>query len=166
MAAPLTPTSKPGQGGGTKLRRSARLAALSPTQSAVDIWADLVVQVVRSHVDVPTLGAWAVLVGKSVGSLRLHCYAIHVSPRRTLLFARLLRAVTGAQGQRWDLGDWLHAADLRTLKRAAHLGGIPEADVHAPSVSDYLLSQQLLPGDSRALSAIHGTLDGHSAVPK
>lgn len=129
----------------------------------MDIWVDLVVRVVRADVDVPTLGAWATLVGKSVGSLRLHSYAIHVSPRRTLLFARLLRAVAHARGQRWDLGEWLHAADLRTLQRAARLGGIPETGVLAPSVSHFFLSQQLLPVESRALSAVRGAVDGHRA---
>lgn len=130
----------------------------------MDIWVDLVVRIVRADEDVPTLGAWAKLVGKSVGSLRLHCYAIHVSPRRTLLFARLLRAVARARSQRWDLGEWLHAADLRTLERAARLGGIPEASVVAPPVSHFLLSQRLLPADSRALSAVRAALDGHWAV--
>jgi hypothetical protein len=122
--------------------------------SALDTLVGLVLVVVRSAIDVPTLGAWAALAGKSVGSLRLHCYAVHLSPRRTLLFARLLRAVWRANGERWDLGDWLLAADPRTLLKAARLGGIPEAAPHAPRVADFLATQTLLPSGCRALAVV------------
>jgi hypothetical protein len=128
----------------------------------MDIWVELVLAVVQADGDIPTLGAWASLAGKSVGSLRLHCYAIHQAPRRALLFARLLRAVSFARGGRWDLGEWLHAADPRTLTKAAQLGGIPETAVVAPTVVTFLAHQRLLPAECRALDAVRLALDGHS----
>jgi len=125
----------------------------------MDTWVDLVMTVVRSDTDIPTLRTWAGLTGKSVGSLRLHCYAIHLPPRRTLVFARLLRAVSQSSGQRWDLGEWLRAADPRTLTDIARLGGIPESAPCTPSVSLYLARQCLLPADSRAMHAIRIAID-------
>jgi hypothetical protein len=122
--------------------------------SALDTLVGLVLLIVESTTDVPTLGAWAALAGKSVSSLRLHCYAVHLSPRKTLLFARLLRAVCLANGGRWDLGDWMLAADPRTLVKAARLGGIPEAAARAPHVADYLASQTLLPTGCRTLDTL------------
>jgi hypothetical protein len=124
----------------------------------MEIWVDLVIQVVQAEADIPTFALWASLAGKSVGSLRLHCYAIHASPRRTLLFARLLRAVSRGSGPHWDLGEWLHAADPRTLVKAARLGGIPEAAPLAPSVPSFLRSQQLLPPDSRPVEILRTRL--------
>jgi hypothetical protein len=120
----------------------------------MDMWVELVMAVVDSEGDIPTLGAWAVLAGKSVGSLRLHCYAIHQAPRRALLFARLLRAVVSARGRPWDIGEWLHAADPRTLTKAAQLGGIPGTAVSAPTVTAFLAGQRLLAAECRALDAV------------
>jgi hypothetical protein len=125
----------------------------------MDMWVALVMAVVRADSDIPTLGAWAVLAGKSVGSLRLHCYAIHQAPRKALLFARLLRAVSFARGRRWDLGEWLHAADPRTLTKAAQLGGIPETADLAPTIAVYLAHQRLLPAECRTLDAVRLAID-------
>jgi hypothetical protein len=154
MSANFGTSSVPSPRGAIVRDHSARLAPHCPAQSALDIWVDLVMTVVRADGDIPTLGTWAALAGKSVGSLRLHCYAIHLPPRRTLLFARLLRAVSRACGERWDLGEWLHAADLRTLAEFARLGGIPEAAACTPPISLYLAQQRLLPADSRAVRAV------------
>jgi hypothetical protein len=163
MSDTLGTPSVPPPRSATAGNHSAPQAPCCASPSAMDTWVALVVMLVHAEGDTPTLGAWAALAGKSVGSLRLHCYAIHMPPRRSLMFARLLRAVSRARGQRWDLGEWLRAADPRTLSKAATLGGIPEAAACAPPVSVYLAHQQWLPADSTAMRAIRLVIDGPPA---
>src|SRR3972149_2125861 len=121
-------------------------------QSAVDLWASLVVNLAESPGDVRSLEAWARLTGKSISSIRAHCYAVNVRPRHGLLFARVLRAVVQGQRQEeWDLAEWILAASKKTLLEIAAVSGVPPVATHPPAVSEYLNQQSLLPVDSAPL---------------
>jgi AraC-like DNA-binding protein len=87
-------------------------------------WAELLCAAAGLAEDPRTLGEWANAVNLSEPTLRTRCYLAGVSPRRSLLLARLLRAVRLAP----DLGcvpcDLLDAKDPRTLKRLLAIGGL------------------------------------------
>ena len=83
---------------------------------AADVWALMVQVVTDAQFDIPTLAIWASLLALSAATLRQRCYAAGVAPRRSLLFARLLRAVKNVQGRRWDPAEWFNFSDPRTLR--------------------------------------------------
>lgn len=126
--------------------------------SAADYWARLVIVVAVSRHDIPSLSAWARVAGVSVGSLRLRCYAAAIAPRRSLLFARLFRAVALSSGGPWDIGEWLAAADPRTLVKMAALGGLPARSAEAPRTQDFVASQRVVDPGSPAIKALSRTL--------
>src|SRR5207248_5351434 len=68
-------------------------AADRPRAHAAARWAHAVVATVESPEDLRTLKAWGRHIGASPGTLKNWCRIAGLSPRRSLLFARLLRAV-------------------------------------------------------------------------
>jgi hypothetical protein len=113
--------------------------------------------------DTPTLRAWAACLGMSTSAVRQHCYAVRVRPKCALDFARLLRAVTRANGSRWDAADWLVCASPGTLARLLKRGGLPPATAVAPALAEYLDRQGFVPQGSGALRALRCALarSGH-----
>ena len=123
-------------------------------------WADTVVKSVTSPSDLRTLNEWGRFVGVSVGGLRNWCRSANLPARRSLLFARLLRAVIRQRGTEMTPDVLLNVVDRRTLAKLLALAGGPAGQL-PHTLEDYLTRQQLIrkPG---ALATIRLAL-GHGA---
>lgn len=108
-------------------------------------WASVVVGMIESATDPTTLCAWGRLVGASGGCLRSWCRTLGLSPRRSLLFARLLRATHLARTQGLGPEECLDIAELRTLAKLLRLGGSTTTPpTLAPDEQDFLRLQRLI----------------------
>jgi DNA-binding response OmpR family regulator len=128
------------------------------TLHAAKRWAARVHKILESQSDVRTLSEWAHHAGVSVGSLKATCQAVRVSPRRSLILGRLLRALHGGRRFCIRAEDLLDIHDRRTLASWLSLAGIP---VLAGDVGAFVALQQIVTTPSlktelqRALSGRH-----------
>lgn len=117
--------------------------------------------VVQSPIDVPTVRAWCVFIGKSESSLYALCEMVDVPAKAALDLARLLRAARCA-----DAGGFraaIDAADPRTVARLLKRAGISASAVTAPLVADLLKNQQLI-ADHRVVDRIAFHMQRHPGL--
>jgi ActR/RegA family two-component response regulator len=135
-----------------------RRGADRPRAHAAARWAHVVVATVESATDPRTLKAWGRQVGASQGALKNWCRIAGLSPRRSLLFARLLRAVVRHRFDNCRPADVLDIVDYRTLSRLLQLGGVPRDCTDLPhQVKDFLANQRLV-RDTIALREVEQVL--------
>lgn len=118
---------------------------------AAQRWSIAVMSAVDAAEDPRTLQKWAHAAGTSVGALRVWCRAAHTSPRASLYFARMLRAVLISRKQPWDPFNLLDIVDERTLRALLRRCGLTQDQ--DPTL-DAFLAEQTLVSDSRNLEAI------------
>jgi hypothetical protein len=110
---------------------------------SIERWTGVVVRTISSPTDPRTLEQWGRAVGASAGTLRNWCRTAHLSARRSLLFARVLRAVARHQHSAERPEDLLDVVDQRTLaKILAASGGT--ADQLPRTIDEFLSRQQLI----------------------
>jgi len=122
---------------------------------AAERWTNAILRVLDSEVDLRNLPMWAAYVGASTSALRTWCYAAHATPKASLDFARLLRAVVIAQQcQIWDLQNVLDVIDARTLERMMIRGEVAELMKRqiAPNVYEYLSCQRFIKDKTSRIS--------------
>lgn len=114
---------------------------------AAERWSWAVCKVIDSPIDVNNAEVWASHIGASKGALRCWCRAAKVSSKRSLDFARLVRAIVRSRpGEAWDLQELLNIIDERTVRSLFKRG---ELDLvrdmrRAPSLPDFLLRQAFI----------------------
>ena len=106
-------------------------------------WSDVVVRPILSETDLRTLYEWGRFLGVSRGTLRNWCHTARISARRSLLFARLLRAVARRDASTGQLEDLLNVVDGRTISKLLTLAGSTGRDLPS-SVPLFLESQRLI----------------------
>jgi hypothetical protein len=123
-----------------------RPAHVADVHHAVEHWADLVLAAVGAPEDPATLERWARLRFLSVSTLRARCCAAGVSPKKSLDFARLLRAVSHARAERCTPMDLLDTKDVRTARSLLRRAGIsrPGDDGGWPTATTFLDRQALV----------------------
>lgn len=116
-------------------------------------WAECVLPVIQCPRDVRTIALWGRWVGASTGALRNWCRTARIPARKSLVFARLLRAVVlrGRTGQ--NLENLLDVVDRRTMLGLLRTAGFCDED-DLPSTIDEFLSRQILVNDSDAVSSV------------
>lgn len=129
---------------------------------AIARWTDVVVRGVRSPKDMPTLNAWGRAVGVSKGGIRNWCYTADLSPRHSLQFTRVLRAVIRQQGSSSSAEDLLDIVDRRTLAKLLKLAGGTSKEL-PKSVDLFLDGQQIVP-NAKAVAAVRAALRGETAA--
>jgi CheY-like chemotaxis protein len=109
--------------------------------------------IMDSASDPRTIQDWSRLTFVSPGALRNYCRIAGVSPRRALVFARLLRAVLLGQGGRHRPENLLDVVDRRTLVGLLNFAGL---DPHGefPTSLDAFLGRQVLVQDPDVLLEI------------
>ncbi len=115
-------------------------------------WANLVMIVVRSHTDVPTLVQWGRMSGHGQTTLKTRCVAAGPSAGDSLDFARALRVVTRYNGHVCEWYNALDILDRRTLKPFLVRVGLP-MDAPVPDLPTYLRMQHLVTSQA-LLSAV------------
>lgn len=122
---------------------------------AADRWAQSVIPVIDCPFDPRTVALWAQAIGVSEGTLRDRCRAARCSPKRSLDFARLLRAVVQSQTHGWDPFNLLDIVNERTMKNLMRRGGV--ADLLSPTAPltprSFLLKQHFVT-NTTAIAAV------------
>jgi hypothetical protein len=134
---------------------------------AAERWAAVVIPVIDSPRDPKTLRAWGRWVAASPGAIRNWCRTANVSAKRSLNFARMLRAVEGHRRDRCPLEELLDVVDRRTLVKMCRLG-VPKSGSTAQlpaSVEEYLRSQQWILSDT-LLAAIRRRVGPYVTRPQ
>lgn len=120
-------------------------------------WARVLLPVLDSPKDPRTISGWSRLAFVSPGALRNWCRMAGISPRRSLVFARLLRAVFLGHGGRHKPENLLDVVDRRTLVGLLRLAGLnPQHEF--PQDVDVFLHRQTLIRDPDALFEIRRAL--------
>jgi CheY-like chemotaxis protein len=120
-------------------------------------WAQLVVRVADSSRDTPTIAAWGRFVAASPGAVRNWCHTAGIPARRSLVFARLLRAVTLNRDGRTKLENLLDSVDRRTVSSLVRYAGLATAGF--PRSTDEYLRRQTLVADFDVLRELRRALD-------
>jgi len=135
-------------------------------------WAQAVVPVITAPTDPRTIGAWSRQVFASPGALRNWCRMAGISPRHSLVFARLLRAVARSDGGQHRPENLLDVVDRRTLQGLLRLAGLTLKSDLAGDIESFLRRQVLVRDPDalleikRALAArpVHATLRAAASV--
>jgi CheY-like chemotaxis protein len=141
---------------------SADMAVVSQAHAAAR-WARALVPLVQAPSDPRTLAAWARIVFVSSGALRTWCRMAGIPPRRSLVFARLLRAVVKSRDGAHRPEDFLDGLDRRTLVGLLRLAGL-NTGTDFPGDVDAYLRRQLLVRDPETLLEIRRTLASSGAL--
>jgi ActR/RegA family two-component response regulator len=105
-------------------------------------WADVVLKVIDSPEDVPTISSWARASAASSGAIRNWCRTAGLSVKCSLKCARMLRVVCRYDGTT-RVSNLLKIVDTRTITRFLQLGCPGGQPVRLPiSVDDFLHRQQ------------------------
>jgi hypothetical protein len=128
------------------------LAPDVPLPHAAARLARAVASVLDAPKDPRTITLWSRLIATSPGALRNWSRSAGLPPRRSLVFARLLRAVSLSASGRHKPENLLDVVDRRTVGRLLTFAGLPSGTF--PSSIDDFLRQQTLIRDPEALSEI------------
>jgi CheY-like chemotaxis protein len=114
-----------------------------PDAHALDRWAEPIVRIIGTRSDPRTLAEWGRSVGVSLGTLRNWCRTARLSAHRSLLFARVLRAVVHHQASGSRAEDLLNIVDRRTLAKLLQACGSERLQL-PPTIEDFLNGQRLI----------------------
>jgi len=124
-------------------------------------WRHAIYPVIVAPRDTRTVADWGRLIAASPGAIRTWCHMAGIPSGRSLIFARLLRAMTlHVEGsQRFE--NALDVVDRRTLARMIRLAGGDLVSGPPLSMGDFLRRQSLV-RDSAALQEVRCLLqEGH-----
>jgi lantibiotic biosynthesis protein len=144
-------TEAPGRAGVSDGRRT-QMPDLS--MHALARWARAVVSVIESPADPKTIDLWGRSIGVSRGALINWCRTAQLSPKRSLDFARVLRAVV-----RQDRGvtpeNLLDVVDLRTLDRLLALGNGRRSNALPRTANEFLREQRWIESPAALTEVVH-----------
>ena len=133
---------------------------------AADRWAKTIVRVIDSPRDLTTVHAWASSMFVSTGALKNWCRTASVSPRRSLLLARTLRAYIRHHRAGCRFEDSLDVVDKRTLAGILEMAGLSVG--RYSTVKEYaldeFLNRQNIVRDPSALMGLRHALSEHPLV--
>ncbi len=117
-------------------------------------WAKAVVALIDSEFDPKTLAAWGKAVGASCGALRTWCRTAHTSPRTSLYFCRMLRAVALAESNGWEPENILDVVDERTLRKLLQQAGLRANSSEAPTIATFVHRQRFISNPSNIAAVL------------
>jgi hypothetical protein len=132
--------------------------AVDPEAHAASRWVKAVVPVVDSPRDIRTIEKWGLWIAASPGTVRNWCFTAGIAPRRSLVFARILRAVVLSQHGRRKPESLLDVVDRRTCRGLLRLAGLSEETGGVPQDVEKFLRLQTLVRDADVLSEIRKAL--------
>lgn len=126
---------------------------------ATERWASCVLPLVMSDSDTRTIHDWGRAVGLSSSSLISRCRAAHISPKKTLDLARILRALRVTDGNIAELEEVLDIIEPRTLVRLLVRSGLRTMVEKRQRVTLYeFLDIQVSVTNSRAIGILRTLL--------
>jgi hypothetical protein len=126
-----------------------------PEPHAAIRWARLVVPIIDSPLDPRTIELWGKAIKASPSTIRNWCSTAGIGPRRSLVFGRLLRAVTLSERGAYNPEDLLDTTDRRTRLRLVRFAGLGR---DFPTDLDEFLDHQILVRDPDALLQVKDAL--------
>ena len=108
-------------------------------------WARAVVPLIDSPEDPRTMKVWSRWIAASSGAIRNWCHTAGISPRRSLVFGRLLRAVSLSDGGRHKPENVLDVVDRRTLVGMLKRAGLGSDGTFPRTLEAFLEQQKLVP---------------------
>lgn len=139
------------------------LSAVEPEAHAAARWARALVPILDAPRDPRTVAAWGRHIAASQGALRNWCRTAQISPRRSLLLGRMLRAVYLSDNGRHGPESLLDIVDRRTLAGLLRLAGL-DGEAGFPTTVDEFIERQRLVCDTTALREIRSELDRRRAM--
>jgi hypothetical protein len=115
-------------------------------------WLMIVVAVLESSDDVPTITQWSDLLHASAGTIKRSCYTCGVRAGDSLDFARILRIVVRFAGESCSWFEFLDIAEPATMRRLLNRAGCSQT-VTVPDLSAFLTHQRLIT-DAHLISAV------------
>jgi CheY-like chemotaxis protein len=106
-------------------------------------WATMVIRAISLPSDPRTLHEWGHGIGVSQGALRSWCRTARQPARRSLAFARILRAIVRQHDSGLPPEDLLNVVDRRTLHKLLAASGASNGRL-PPSVLHFLQGQRLI----------------------
>jgi hypothetical protein len=119
-------------------------------------WTAIVVGTLSSDRDLRTLHEWARAIGASTGAIRNWCLTAHIPARRSLLFARVLRAVVRQRGGTVPPDQLLNVIDRRTLAKILTAAGGARGAL--PATLDEYLDKQVFVTHKAAVNEVRRLL--------
>jgi DNA-binding response OmpR family regulator len=119
-------------------------------------WADVVVRAIGAPRDLPTLQDWSRVVAVSKGGIRNWCYTARLSPRLSLQFTRVLRAVARHAGFHAAPEDLLDIVDRRTLAKVMRSAGGTATSL--PRSVEQFLEHQRIIDNTKAIRVVRAAL--------
>lgn len=120
-------------------------------------WACAVVSLMDSPKDCRKISEWGRWIAVSRGALRNWCRTAGIGSRRSLVFGRMLRAVSLGKEGRHQPANVLNVVDRRTLKGLLVFAGF-SGEIDFPIDEDDFLRRQTLVQDPDALREIKRAL--------
>lgn len=148
----------------------------APVMAAAQRWAEMVGRALSAKQDPRTVQDWARISGQSRASLESRCRALAISPKESLDFTRMLRAVLLSARLGLHL-DALLDGDPRTIERLKRDAGVSDQpDDRTPSLTIHgFFRRQRFVKQTVALTAVsgiiserlnHPDLDGNRRMPE
>ena len=132
-----------------------------PEAHAASRWARVVARVIDAPSDPKTLQGWGRVVGASPGTLKNWCRMVGLPSKRSLDFARVLRAVVRHEIDGFAPQDSLDVSDRRTLRRLLALAGLNGGSSVLPRVEEFIRAQRFI-NDQRVLLELRRALKASS----
>jgi hypothetical protein len=129
-------------------------------------WAHAVARVIDCPFDLRTVAMWGRAIGVSEGTIRDWCRAANCLPKRSLDFARLLRAIVQSQERDWDPFNLLDVVNERTMRNLLKRGGLPDLlSAPVPPTPRGFVVKQRFVTNSRALEAVTASIEtAHNGI--
>jgi hypothetical protein len=129
-------------------------------------WAHAVARLIDCPFDPRTVGMWGRAIGVSEGTIRDWCRAANCLPKRSLDFARLLRAIVQSQESDWDPFNLLDVVNDRTMRNLLKRGGLQDLlSASVPPTPRGFVVKQRFVTNSRALEAVTASIEtAHSRI--
>jgi FixJ family two-component response regulator len=127
-------------------------------------WARALAPVIASARDPRTITSWSRLIFASPGALRNWCRTAGVSPRRSLVFGRLLRVARLSKVGRHRPEDLLDIVDRRTLVGLLKCAGLNPDRPFPSGVAEFLDQQRLIRDPDRLCELSRAISASQSAI--
>jgi hypothetical protein len=122
-------------------------------------WARAIVPIIDCPQDPRTIAQWSRWIAASPAAIRNWCRKAGLTPRRSLVFGRMLRAVTRSEGGRHKPENIFDVVDVRTLSGLLRFAGISGQQL--PKDIHEFLEQQTLIQDPDVLLELNRALEPH-----
>lgn len=131
---------------------------MTPSLTAFERWAALVIRSCSAKSDLATIGTWASEVGASETKIYTTCNLVHIAARDSRDFARILRALRKNGGHVSMLEAHIVVAEPRTWRALLDRAGLSDQSAAVISFDDFLRGQRFILQNHHALAVLKASI--------